>query len=428
MTLFKRLINICLFCIVATAAMAQSGTNSPYPRYGFGQLSDQSFGNTKAMGGIAYGLRDGLHINAANPASYSAVDSLTFLFDAGMSLQNTNFKENGVKTNAKNSTVDYIAMQFRLWKRMGMTLGFLPYSMVGYNMSQTETVPNSEDQYGNTTTRLMSYKGEGGLQQVFVGLGYKVFDNLSIGANFSYLYGEISHTSSLTFSNTNASSSVLANKLEISDYKIDLGLQYTHKFGKKHTLNLGAVYSLGHDLNSSGYNIRETYLSGSNYPATQSIDTIKNAFSLPHTLGFGATYVYNKRLTVGLDYTLQKWGETKFFNEEGKFQNRSKIALGAEYLPNPIGRNYLKRIRYRAGAYYSDPYTKIDGKEGAREYGVSFGFGLPLEVFQGRSLLNISGQYVKVSPKVKGMLEENYLRVNIGLTFNDRWFMKWKVE
>ena len=299
-------------------------------------------------------------------------------------------------------------MQFRLWKRMGMTLGFLPYSMVGYNMSQTETVPNSEDQYGNTTTRLMSYKGEGGQQQVFVGLGYKVFDNLSIGANFSYLYGEISHTSSLTFSNTNASSSVLANKLEISDYKIDLGLQYTHKFGKKHTLNLGAVYSLGHDLNSSGYNIRETYLSGSNYPATQSIDTIKNAFSLPHTLGFGATYVYNKRLTVGLDYTLQKWGETKFFNEEGKFQNRSKIALGAEYLPNPIGRNYLKRIRYRAGAYYSDPYTKIDGKEGAREFGVSFGFGLPLEVFQGRSLLNISGQYVKVSPKVKGMLEENY--------------------
>jgi hypothetical protein len=327
MTLFKRLINICLFCIVATAAMAQSGTNSPYTRYGFGQLSDQSFGNTKAMGGIAYGLRDGLHINAANPASYSAVDSLTFLFDAGMSLQNTNFKENGVKTNAKNSTVDYIAMQFRLWKRMGMTLGFLPYSIVGYNMSQTETVPNSEDQYGNTTTRLMSYKGEGGLQQVFVGLGYKVFDNLSIGANFSYLYGEISHTSSLTFSNTNASSSVLANKLEISDYKIDLGLQYTHKFGKKHTLNLGAVYSLGHDLNSSGYNIRETYLSGSNYPATQSIDTIKNAFSLPHTLGFGATYVYNKRLTVGLDYTLQKWGETKFFNEEGKFQDRTKIAL-----------------------------------------------------------------------------------------------------
>ena len=417
-----------MFCIVATAAMAQSGTNSPYTRYGFGQLSDQSFGNSKAMGGIAYGLRDGLHINAANPASYSAVDSLTFLFDAGMSLQNTNFKENGVKTNAKNSTIDYIAMQFRLWKRMGMTMGFLPYSIVGYNMSKTGMIPNSEDQYGNTTSKVTSYSGDGGLQQVFVGLGYKVFDNLSIGANFSYLYGEISHTSSLTFSNPNADTSVRSDKLEINDYKLDLGMQYTQHFGKKHTLNLGAVYSLGHDINGTGYKFKETYLSGSTIPTRQTVDTIKNAFSLPHTFGIGITYVYNNRLTVGVDYTLQKWEETKFFNESGKFQDRTKIAIGAEYLPNAIGRNYLKRIRYRAGAYYSDPYAKVDGKEGAREYGVSFGLGLPLEVFQGRSILNISGQYVKVSPKVKGMLEENYLRVNIGLTFNDRWFMKWKVE
>ena len=268
MTLFKRLINICLFCIFAMTAMAQSGSNSPYTRYGFGQLSDQSFGNSKAMGGIAYGLRNGLHINAANPASYSAVDSLTFLFDAGMSLQNTNFNENGVKTNAKNSTVDYIAMQFRLWKRMGMTLGFLPYSIVGYNMSKTQTVSNSEDQYGDTTTQLMSYSGDGGLQQVFVGLGYKLFNNFSIGANFSYLYGEISHVSRLTFSNANAYSSVLADKLEINDYKVDLGLQYTQKLGKKHTVNLGAVYSLGHDLNGTGYNFKEILTDKKVYFAT----------------------------------------------------------------------------------------------------------------------------------------------------------------
>ena len=126
---YKRLINCCVLTFFVLTAVAQSGSNSPYTRYGYGQLSDQSFGNSKAMGGIAYGLRNGLQVNAANPASYSAVDSLTFLFDAGMTLQNANFKENGIKTNAKNSTIDYIAMQFRLWERMGMTAGFLPYSI-----------------------------------------------------------------------------------------------------------------------------------------------------------------------------------------------------------------------------------------------------------------------------------------------------------
>jgi hypothetical protein len=408
--------------MMAIEIAAQTSTNSPYTRYGFGQLSDQSFGNSQAMGGISYGLRNGLQVNASNPASYSAVDSLTFIFDAGMSLQNANFKEGNVKINAKNSSVDYIAMQFRLAKGLGFSAGFLPYSNVGYNMNKTNKV--TTDEHGNTTAANQAYVGDGGLQQVYVGLGYQIFKGLSIGTNFSFLYGDITHTASTTFSNTNAYSSSRSHKIDVSDYKLDFGLQYTHKLKEKHVLNLGAIYSLGHELNSTGYEYVEKY--SGNTVITQSVDTIKNAFALPHTFGLGATYVYDNKLTIGLDYTLQKWEDVKFFNKDGAFQNRSKISVGAEYLPNPIGRSYFSNIRYRVGAYYSSPYAKIDGKDGNREYGVSFGFGLPL--FMSKSILNISGQYVKVAPKLKGMLEENYLRINIGLTFNEQWFMKWKVD
>ena len=422
MTRYKVLISVCLVWMMAIEIAAQTSTNSPYTRYGFGQLSDQSFGNSQAMGGISYGLRNGLQVNASNPASYSAVDSLTFIFDAGMSLQNANFKEGNVKINAKNSSVDYIAMQFRLAKGLGFSAGFLPYSNVGYNMNKTNKV--TTDEHGNTTAANQAYVGDGGLQQVYVGLGYQIFKGLSIGTNFSFLYGDITHTASTTFSNTNAYSSSRSHKIDVSDYKLDFGLQYTHKLKEKHVLNLGAIYSLGHELNSTGYEYVEKY--SGNTVITQSVDTIKNAFALPHTFGLGATYVYDNKLTVGLDYTLQKWEDVKFFNKDGAFQNRSKISVGAEYLPNPIGRSYFSNIRYRVGAYYSSPYAKIDGKDGNREYGVSFGFGLPL--FMSKSILNISGQYVKVAPKLKGMLEENYLRINIGLTFNEQWFMKWKVD
>ena len=39
----------CVFCItlLPILAVAQNNTNSPYTRYGFGQLSDQNFGNSK---------------------------------------------------------------------------------------------------------------------------------------------------------------------------------------------------------------------------------------------------------------------------------------------------------------------------------------------------------------------------------------------
>ena len=424
MTRYKVLISACLVWMMAIEIAAQTSTNSPYTRYGFGQLSDQSFGNSQAMGGISYGLRNGLQVNASNPASYSAVDSLTFIFDAGMSLQNANFKEGNVKINAKNSSVDYIAMQFRLAKGLGFSAGFLPYSNVGYNMNKTNKV--TTDEHGNTTAANQAYVGDGGLQQVYVGLGYQIFKGLSIGTNFSFLYGDITHTASTTFSNTNAYSSSRSHKIDVSDYKLDFGLQYTHKLKEKHVLNLGAIYSLGHELNSTGYEYVEKY--SGNTVITQSVDTIKNAFALPHTFGLGATYVYDNKLTIGLDYTLQKWEDVKFFNKDGAFQNRSKISVGAEYLPNPIGRSYFSNIRYRVGAYYSSPYAKIDGKDGNREYGVSVGLGIPLHFYNSRSILNISGQYVKVAPKLKGMLEENYLRINIGLTFNEQWFMKWKVD
>ena len=418
------MIGACFVGMMTSGVMAQTSTNSPYTRYGFGQLSDQSFGNSQAMGGISYGLRNGLQINASNPASYSAVDSLTFIFDAGMSLQNANFKEGDIKTNAKNSSVDYLAVQFRLMKGLGFTAGFLPYSNVGYNMSRSNVV--TTDDNGTTTTATQSYYGDGGLQQVFLGLGYNVFKGLSVGANFSYLYGDISHTATTAFSNSNAFSSARTHKIEVSDYKLDFGVQYTHQLKEKHVLNIGAAYSFGHDLNSTGYEYIEKYSSST--VATQTVDTIQNAFAIPHTFGIGATYVYDNRLTVGADYTLQKWEDVKFFNDNNTFQNRSKISVGAEYLPNPIGRSYLSKVRYRVGAYYSSPYAKINGMDGNKEYGVSLGFGLPLTTYHGRSILNISGQFVKVSPKVSGMLEESYLRINIGLTFNERWFMKWKVD
>ena len=413
-----------MLVLCATVMFAQSGTNSPYTRYGYGNLSDQSFGNSKAMGGLSYGLRDGFQINASNPASYTAVDSLTFLFDAGLSLQNANFKEGTVQTNAKNSTVDYIAMQFRLFEGMGFSAGFLPYSTVGYNMSQTYDL--GTDALGNPIQVNDIYNGTGGLQQVYVGLGYKVFKNLSVGVNFSYLFGEISHSITTTFNNSNAFSSVRTDMIDVSDYKLDLGLQYTQAFGEKHSVNLGAVYSLGHDLNSNGYKYTATYSTNNTIPQSQSVDTLKNAFSLPHTFGVGFTYVYDKRLTVGLDYTQQKWADINFFNKQGAFTNRSKLSFGAEFVPQRNSKNYFNKIRYRLGAYYSDPYAKVNEYEGAREYGASFGFGFP--IFRSNSILNISGQYINVKPKIAGMLEENYLKINIGLTFNERWFMKWKVD
>ncbi len=433
MTIYKEILCVFIFVLLTGNAFAQSNgengsdpnTNSPYTRYGFGQLSDQSFGNSKAMGGIGYGLRNGTQINPSNPASYTAIDSLTFLFDGGLTLQNTNFSDGKIKKNTKNSSFDYVAMQFRLHKRFAMTLGFLPFSSVGYSISTENKVtgtPNSNLISYNT------YNGSGGLNQLFVGAGFKIYEGLSIGANISYLFGTITHSSQVSFSDNTFNTSYKVNSVKVKDYKLDLGLQYTQNIGKKQRFTIGAVYSLKHKLNNNAYKStqRGSTSSGSYIPLGAKTDTIRNGFELPHLFGAGFTYVYDNRLTVGFDYTLQKWGEVKYFNEEGQLNDRSKYALGIEYIPSLTKRNYFSRIKYRIGAYYSDPYTKVKDGSTLREFGVSAGFGLP--IFQNRSIVNISAQYIKVKPQTSGLLEENYMKISIGLTFNERWFAKWKVQ
>ena len=169
----KALIAILCLLMAIPYSWGQNGANSPFTRYGFGQLSDQSLGGNKAMGGIGIGLRSNLQINVSNPASYTAVDSLSFLFEVGFTMQNANFSDGKTKLNAKNSSFDYLAMQFRLFRGMGMTLGFLPYSNVGYNFSSTEELPPLSD-WDDPVTVTRAYSGNGGLHQAFIGVGYEV--------------------------------------------------------------------------------------------------------------------------------------------------------------------------------------------------------------------------------------------------------------
>ena len=140
----KRTINMnkiisCLavLSMITLNAFAQSGTNSPYSQYGLGDLADQSVGFNKGMGGVGMAFRKGNEVNPLNPASYSSIDSVTMIFDAGLSGQITNYNENGRKLNAKSAGFDYVTGAFRLIKNVGVSFGVMPYSNIGYDYSST---------------------------------------------------------------------------------------------------------------------------------------------------------------------------------------------------------------------------------------------------------------------------------------------------
>lgn len=414
-----------LFFAVGLTVSAQTGANSPQTRYGFGELSEPIFANNAAMGGIGYGLRSSSIINPLNPASYSAVDTLSFMFDAGLSLKSSNFSESGYKTNAKNASFDYLAMQFRLHPKLGMSIGYLPFSTVGYNFSFDGKVSGSEIR----TTE--SFTGTGNIQQIYAGLGFKVFNNLSVGVNLGYLTGELSFTNTLVLTDPTTSASVgdqtiKYNKLNVNSYTLGFGAQYTHNLNKANTVTLGLTTQIGHPINVEEAEGTQMTDNASYSSTTENI--YNDGYSLPMSYGIGGVWNHNKSWNVGLDYTFQNWAKAKHLNTNYSYVNRHKISIGGEYHPDAQSNNYLKQIRYRAGLFYSGPYTQATDGNKYNEMGVSFGFGFPLYLYQRRTMLNITGQYVRGKSSIADHLSVNRFELKLGLTFNEHWFMKWKVQ
>lgn len=433
MNLNKKIYFVIASVAITMGAFAQSGTNSPYSQYGLGLMSDQTSGFNRGMDGLGLGFREHNQVNFINPASYSAVDSLTFIFDVGFSGQIVNFKEGSRKLNAKNADFEYAVGAFRLAKNFGLSFGILPYTTVGYNYASTGKVANQlSTSYSN------SYYGDGGIHQVYVGLGYQIVPGLSVGANVSYLWGDYTRMVTNSYSDSYAKTIQKVYTASVTNYKLDFGIQYLMNLNKSNSLTLGVVYSPGHKL---GANPSCKIISSN--PSTSVSDTVsysvKNGLEIPTTLGAGLTWNNGGKLKLGFDYNFQKWDGISFpvyrvVNQtpvyslvNDYYMNRHKVTLGGNYCGDETSRNFLKRLNFRAGVSYATPYYKINGNDGPSELSVSAGFGIPIvNSYNNKSVLNISGQWVHSS--AKHFITENTFRINLGLTFNERWFMKWKVE
>lgn len=413
--------------LAITAAHAQNSVNSPYSRYGYGALADKTSVGQRAMGGIGYGLKNKTIINPMNPASYANVDSLTFMFELGLNGRYSYLKENTAKSSGINGNLEYLALQFRLLPNLGIGAGMEPVSQTGYEYRDSGNLTEGDAELYNTV-----YSGNGGLNKIYGTIGYELFDKLSLGVKFAYLYGDIFHNRLFNNTTTGANNTAVSDTLRASGIALDFGLQYLFPIRKNYTLIIGAVYTPKTNFNGS-YKYGE--YSVNNSTGNISVDSLfseNKTVHLPESLGLGLTFTRINKYTVGADVLYQKWGNEKLYDGEGKLNNRLKINAGGEFIPDLMNNKFLKRVRYRAGVSYSDAYFKINNVNtqqkdvGYKEYGLNFGFGFPM--VDRRSFVNISLEYSRIIPEIKQLLSEQQIKLSVSYTFNEAWFYKQKLK
>lgn len=419
MNLVKKIFAATVIVAVTVSAQAQNPM-SPYSKYGYGILNDNATSAQRAMGGVGYAMSSGRQINAMNPASYAAIDSLTFLFDMGLTTTALWSKEGNTSGKDFGGGLDYITMQFPITKYLGGSIGLVPLSSVGYSFGSK--VDNG------TSLR----QGSGGLNQLYFGLGVRPFTGLTLGANIGYLFGTTINDSYVT---TSAGSTTLFERvIEVRDYRLQFGIQYALHINGRDKLTAGVTYTPGKTLLGHTWGIKydvnaDTDGSGAAVPDTVGYTSLKGKYSLPETWGIGLNYVWNEKLMVEADFTYQPWKNADFdlnkeFNESTEFNNRWKFALGAQLTPRARG-NYAQRVNYRLGGFYSNDYIKVRGNN-VREYGLTMGFGLPAP--GSKTVINLGFEWRHRQANPMPLIKENYLSVTLGVNFNELWFYQSKIR
>lgn len=408
MSVNKSLTAVLLLLFIPVALAAQN-TNSPYSRNGFGILEYPALGKSKSMGGIGLGLREKNMINFANPASYSAVDTMTMLFDFGVSGTYSRFKENDDIQMNPNGGLDYVAMKVPIKRYWGFALGLVPHSKVGYSYSVDKDL-TSDISYTE------AYAGTGGLNTVFLGTSVALWKKISLGVNYKYTYGTITQASFLIFNNSDYNSTSPTEYWYLNNSSLDFGIQYEQKFGKKNRFVAGAVFSEKSSVNNEIYKLDIT------------TDTVTSSseskFEFPRTLGVGLSWTYDDRLTIGLDYHSQAWSNATFYGSKDTLSDNTRISVGAEYLPAVLANHYYQAIKYRFGLYYTDSYMKFP-EGNLKNIGLTLGVGLPLR--GQKSALNLSFEAGKILPPSVSYISENYYKISLDISFNELWFFKRKL-
>jgi hypothetical protein len=404
-------------------AQFNNNTSSPYSRFGIGELQPYSFGRTTAMGGASLASRNNQQINLANPASYTAVDSLGFMFEFGLTARFSRYSNDITSMDANDINFRYFAMNFQIANWLATSLGLTPYSDVGYDVEVTNEVTNAG-------TVLHKYYGEGSLSKAFIGLAIEPVKNISVGANLNYLFGMLNRNSETFFLTAPGFyNSQKFESLRLRDFSLSFGAQATIPLSDNQRFTVAAVFEnpkytgFYSDVRSKAIQVQQ----GNSAVSDSKRDTInfQNQISvqLPMAYGVGISYVKANSVEINADYYRQAWSDVNLPGSGNEvLTNLDKFAMGAEWIPNRFSiRSYMNRIAYRAGAKYERSYLTLEGQQ-INDLGITFGVGLP--VYRSNSTINISAELGRKGTKQHNLVLENYARLNLSMNLYDLWFIQ----
>ncbi|MEO5562832.1 MAG: hypothetical protein ABIR18_05335 [Chitinophagaceae bacterium] len=446
--------------LIASFSSAFSQDNSPYSRYGIGDIVPSTNINSRGMGGISAANNDFLTINFNNPASYSSFQTIReatskkmqygrAILDVGINIDSRTLREpNKIeKFTATNAIFSHVQVGVPLRPGWGLSFGLRPVSRVSYKLLTRERLkdPNTGQSIDTATTL---NEGDGGSYLASIGTGFKInlstYSAISFGVNGGYFFGKKDYSSRRSIFNDSLSynSGNLQTKTTYGNLYGNAGIQFFTKVAKDMYLTLGAYGNWKQQLNARQDIIRETYYFDESVGNVR-LDSVYQQNEIRGKITYPSNYtggfVLEKEVNlsenkggwlVGVDFSQSKWSEYRFYGQpDPTVQDKWELRVGTQLRP-AVKTNYFSNVAYRAGFFIGEDYIIVQKK--LPILGFSLGAGLPIRNYNRQSpgqatIINLAAEFIKRGNN-DNLLKENLFRLSVGLSFSDFWFVRRKYE
>ena len=422
-----RFVAIAVLSAVGQAVFGQA-TRSPFTAGGIGDVIDLAQANNQGTGGIGISNGGYFYLNNLNPAllPYNQIT----VFSAGFIGQKSKVTDGSNTDTYSGGNLNYLATAFPIKKGYWTTsIGLMPYSNVNYDFSYESTVTGSP-----SDTVTIREQGSGGFNQFYWANGFTINKNFTVGIRATYLFSSVEKKFSNTIQDVgNVYTPVVTDRLTVSDFAFTGGIAFTQDsiFNSRIRLNAGLTYDLGGDINAKKFQSFDRTIANGPALATDTlINERSGSISLPQTIGLGLSFNRGFKWMVGMDVKMTKWSDYKdFYGNNNSLDDSFKVTIGGEYTPDPTSvTNYWKRITFRiGGSYENTPYLiEYEGKTNqVKDFGINFGWSLPTGRY---SSFDLAFRVGKRGDANKTIIEENYYKIYLGISFNDQWFVKRKYD
>ncbi|MFL5741859.1 MAG: hypothetical protein ACJ75B_16675 [Flavisolibacter sp.] len=440
-----------LFIFFSITSFAQD--NSPYSRYGLGDMTPQTNITTRGMGSVSAAYADslGLSINFENPASYSQFLAVRearskklqygrVILDVGLNFSNRTLITPNTpdRFTASDGYFSYLQVGLPLKKNWGLSFGLRPLSRISYMINKYERLTDPITALP-IDSALTEFRGTGGSYLPTIGTGFAI-GNLSLGLNFGYLFGTKATTTYRSFINDSVVyySSDHTTSTSFGNTFFNAGLLYKIKFNKNTLLRVGVTGNWQQTIKASQNILRQTFTRGAagdelRIDSVFEQNNVKGEIIYPAMYKVGLALEHSKSDLSGwlieADVNQSKWNDYRYFGAVDSVKDNMQLHVGIEIRPR-AKENYFSHVAYRFGFYGGNDYINIEDK--LPVYGASFGLGLPIRNFNRLSpgqftMLNLALEYGKRGND-NNLLKENLFRFSASFNLSDLWFGKKKYD